>query len=127
MIPKSCSVEKYMLAFSNSQPLKIYRFTKSMIKRDLKHVWHPCSQMKDYETFKPLEVIAASGCNIILKNGSKIIDAISSWWCKSLGHHHPRLKRALCEQLQKFEHVTLANTTHETIVQLSEKLSRLTS
>lgn len=96
-----------------------------MIERDLKHIWHPCSQMKDYETFKPLEVVGANGSYIELKDGKKIIDAISSWWCKSLGHQHPRLKRAILEQIEKFEHVILANTTNETIVSLSEKLSQL--
>lgn len=23
-------------------------------KRDLAHIWHPCSQMKDYETLRPI-------------------------------------------------------------------------
>ncbi|MBX3708297.1 MAG: adenosylmethionine--8-amino-7-oxononanoate transaminase [Gammaproteobacteria bacterium] len=98
----------------------------SLIDRDLKHIWHPCSQMKDYEIFRPLEVIAAKGSYIELQHGKKIIDAISSWWCKSLGHNHPRLKHALVQQMEKFEHVILANTTNETIVRLSERLCRLT-
>lgn len=98
-----------------------------IINKDLKYVWHPCSQMKDYETFRPLVVSEARGCHLELANGQKIIDAISSWWCKSLGHQHPRLKNALLRQLEKFEHVILANTTHETIVNLSEKLCGLTT
>ncbi len=90
-------------------------------------LWNPCSQMKDYETFKPLHVIGASGSYIHLKNGQKIIDAISSWWCKSLGHNDPRLKKALLEQVDRFEHVILANTVNDTILSLSEKLTQLTS
>ena len=89
------------------------------------HIWHPCSQMKDYETFQPLEVVSARGSYIELKNGQKMIDAISSWWCKSLGHNHPRLKAALIEQAGQFEHVILANTTNATIGELSEKLAHL--
>lgn len=99
----------------------------SIDERDLKHIWHPCSQMKDYESFKSLVITKAMGSYIELNNGKKIIDAISSWWCKSLGHNHPRLKNALLKQLNNFEHVIFANTTHETIIQLSEKLSSLTS
>lgn len=98
-----------------------------LIERDLKHIWHPCSQMKDHETFKLLEVVGANGCEIELKDGKKIIDAISSWWCKSLGHGHPRLKKAIIQQIEQFEHVILACTTNQTIVTLSEKLSQLTS
>lgn len=98
----------------------------SLVERDLKHLWHPCSQMKDYESFKPLIVTKAYGSYIELANGNKIIDAISSWWCKSLGHNHPRLQSALLKQMNQFEHVILANTTNETITLLSEKLSNLT-
>ncbi len=92
---------------------------------DAKHIWHPCSQMKDYELFKPLVIKRAYGSYIELSNGKKIIDAISSWWCKSLGHNHPALKKALINQLQQFEHVIFANSTHENIVRLSEKLAKL--
>jgi adenosylmethionine-8-amino-7-oxononanoate aminotransferase len=98
----------------------------NIIHRDLKHIWHPCSQMKDYETFRPLVVTGARGSYIHLQNGSKLIDAISSWWCKNLGHGHPRLKAALIKQANKFEHVIFANTTNEVIVKLSEKLAKMT-
>ena len=68
-------------------------------KLDLHLNWHPCSQMKDYELFKPLIIKKAYDCYLELSNGTKIIDAISSWWCKSLGHQHPQLlgvpKRAI--------------------------------
>lgn len=88
-------------------------------------MWHPCSQMKDYEDFPPLVVSSAKGSYIYLADGRKIIDAISSWWCKSLGHNHPELKAALQQQLDKFEHVLLANTTNNVIAELSAKLANL--
>ena len=88
-------------------------------------IWHPCSQMKDYESVAPIAIWRAEGSYLILKDGSKVIDAIASWWCKSLGHQHPRLKKALLQQTEKFEHVILANTTHEIIEQLSEALTQL--
>lgn len=97
--------------------------TKNLIAQDLKHIWHPCSQMKDYETFKPIIVESAKGSYINLNDGTKIIDAISSWWCKPLGHNHPRIKKALIQQADKFEHVILANTTNSTLVNFSEKLA----
>ena len=94
-------------------------------KIDQRHIWHPCSQMKDYEQFKPLIIKNAYGSYLELTNGKKIIDAISSWWCKSLGHNHPKLKKALKQQLEKFEHVIFANTTNEIIVELSQRLAAL--
>ena len=76
-----------------------------LLTKDLKHIWHPCAQMKDYETFKPVITKKAQGCYIELHDGKQIIDAIASWWCKSLGHNHPRLKNALIQQTEKFEHI----------------------
>ena len=79
--------------------------------------------MKDYENFPPLEVKKAYGSYLELNDGQVLIDAISSWWCKSLGHAHPELQSALKEQMECFEHVILANTTNAGIVELSEKLT----
>lgn len=98
----------------------------SLANRSLQHIWHPCSQMKDYETFPPLEIAGTQGSYLLLNNGKKIIDAIASWWCKSLGHQHPRIRQALIAQAQAFEHLILANTTNAVIVELSEKLASLT-
>lgn len=98
----------------------------TLIDRDLSHNWHPCTQMKDYLLYDPITIKKTKGSYLYLENGRKIIDAISSWWCKSLGHSHPRLKNAILKQIEKFEHVIQARTTNETIVQLSEKLCSLT-
>lgn len=95
---------------------------ENLATRDHRVLWHPCSQMKDYEQFKPLDITGANGPYLHSRDGRTIIDAISSWWCKTLGHQHPRLKKALLQQLDQFEHVILANTSSELIVTLSEKL-----
>ena len=99
---------------------------ENLIDRDLRHIWHPCTQMKDFEEFKPLVIQSAAGSYIKLADGRQLIDGISSWWSKSLGHNHPYLKQALLAQCERFEHVITANTTHENITALAEKLSQLT-
>lgn len=97
----------------------------SLLEFDLKHILHPCSQMKDYEWLKPLMIEKAEGSYLYLNDGSRIIDAISSWWCKSFGHQHPRLKAALQTQLDRFEHVIFANTTNDVILDLTKQLINL--
>lgn len=94
----------------------------SLITQDLHHVWHPCSYLKDFEKAPPLVVTHAKGSYLYTPQGP-IIDAISSWWCKSLGHGHPAVIAAIQAQLQKFEHVIGANTTHDQIVALAETLA----
>lgn len=88
-------------------------------------LWHPCTRVKAHEIFPPLSVKSALGSYIELSDGRKIIDAISSWWCKSLGHNHPRLQNALLKQMQKFEHVMLGSTTNKLIELLSYKLAKI--
>lgn len=99
--------------------------TEELIQLDLRHVWHPCAQMKDYETLKPVAVEKAEGPYIFTKDGTRLIDGISSWWCKSLGHAHPEIKEAVIRQLDKFEHVLMANTCNETLATLSAELAAL--
>ncbi|MHC5067569.1 MAG: adenosylmethionine--8-amino-7-oxononanoate transaminase [Planctomycetota bacterium] len=96
-----------------------------LVRRDLDVLWHPCAQMRDYDDFAPLAVVGARACELSLADGSTLIDAISSWWCKALGHGHPHLRAALIEQAERFEHVILANTTNEPIVRLSERILAL--
>jgi len=101
---------------------KVPPMADSLVARDLDVLWHPCSQMRDYVAFPPLEVVAAHGSRLVLADGREVIDAIASWWCKSLGHGHPRLRAALSAQAAAFEHVILANTTNQPVVRLCERL-----
>ena len=82
-------------------------------------------QMKDFESFPPLVVERAAGC-ILYTDKGPILDGISSWWCKSLGHGHPAVTAAIEDQLHRFEHVIAANTTHPLLVELAEKLAEIT-
>jgi len=90
--------------------------------RDLAVFWHPASQMRDYRDLPPLEVVGAEGCRLRLADGRTVLDAISSWWCKTLGHGHPKVRAALQAQLGQFEHVIAAGTTNEPLVRLCERL-----
>ncbi|MFT5129185.1 MAG: adenosylmethionine-8-amino-7-oxononanoate aminotransferase [Rhodothermales bacterium] len=81
--------------------------------------------MKDYESFVPLEIVGAEGPWLQLADGSQVIDAISSWWCKSLGHGHPRLRAAAVAQIERFEHVIIANTSNAPIRDLAAKLAAI--
>lgn len=98
---------------------------EQLIARDRQHIWHPATQMKDLESYPPLVIESAKGPWLYTDQG-KIIDAISSWWCKSLGHGHPAVTQAIREQLACFEHVITANTTNVPIVELAELLTKIT-
>jgi len=93
--------------------------------RDLAHLWHPCTQMKDHEQLPPIAVRRAEGCWLEDFDGHRYLDAISSWWVNLFGHCHPRISAAVGAQLQQLEHVLLAGMTHEPAIELAEQLTRI--
>ena len=96
-----------------------------LLARSLSAVWHPCSQMKHYESFPLLPIARGKGVWLYDYDGGRYLDAVSSWWVNLFGHSDPRINAALREQLDTLEHVMLAGFTHEPVVQLSERLRAL--
>jgi adenosylmethionine---8-amino-7-oxononanoate aminotransferase len=95
-------------------------------ERDLAHVWHPCTQMRDHEAQLPLIPIrGGSGPWLTDFAGQRYLDAISSWWVNLFGHGNTRINAALRAQLDSLEHVILAGFTHEPVIRLSEALTAL--
>ncbi len=96
------------------------------VARDLAHIWHPCTQMKDHERAMPMIPIRR-GEGVWLEDfeGRRYLDAVSSWWVNLFGHANPRINAAVREQLDRLEHVILAGFTHEAIIDLSEALAAL--
>jgi adenosylmethionine-8-amino-7-oxononanoate aminotransferase len=98
---------------------------KSWMERDLAHVWHPCTQMKDHETVPMIPLRAGSGVWLEDFAGRRYLDGISSWWVNLFGHANPRINAAIRDQLGKLEHAIFAGFTHEPAVTLAEELLRL--
>ncbi len=99
---------------------------QDLLNRSLQAVWHPCTQMKQHEQLPLIPISSGDGMWLIDVEGKRYLDAVSSWWVNLFGHNHPRIKAAIKQQLDCLEHVMLAGFTHEPVVALSEKLSKLT-
>lgn len=95
-------------------------------ERDLAHVWHPCTQMKDHEVLAPIPIRRGDGVWLEDFNGKRYLDAVSSWWVNLFGHANPAISGAVSEQASKLEQVILAGFTHEPVIRLSEKLAEIT-
>ena len=98
-----------------------------LVDRSLAAVWHPCTQMKQHESFPLVAITKGKGAWLYDENGKALLDSISSWWTNLFGHSNPRINQAITAQLEKIEHVMLAGFTHAPVVELSEKLSALTN
>jgi adenosylmethionine---8-amino-7-oxononanoate aminotransferase len=93
--------------------------------RSLAAVWHPCTQMKHHERFPLLPISRGKGVWLYDFDGKPFLDAVSSWWVNLFGHANPRINAALKAQLDQLEHVMLAGFTHEPVIELSERLAKL--
>jgi len=89
---------------------------------DRAHIWHPFTQMKVHEADPPVPVVSGEGCDLILADGRRIFDGISSWWTNIHGHGHPRIAGAIARQSAKLDHVIFAGFTHEPAIELVARL-----
>src|SRR5664279_5499249 len=99
--------------------------SNSIAARDLRVVWHPCTQMKDHETLPMIAIRRGSGAWLEDFDGKRYLDAVSSWWVNLFGHANPRINGALVAQLYELDHVMLAGFTHKPVIELSERLAAL--
>lgn len=97
------------------------------IEKDLKYVWHPDTQQKQYEgkDFKPTLIERGEGVYVYDTEGNRYLDAVASWWVNTLGHSNPRLNKVLSEQAGKIEHILLADFTHKPAIELAQRLVEL--
>ena len=98
----------------------------ALARRDLKHLWHPCTQMHDHESIPMVPIVRGEGAWLIDADGRRYLDGISSWWVNIFGHANPRIGAALADQAGKLEHAIFAGFTHEPAIELAEELVRVT-
>ncbi len=99
---------------------------KDWLGTDLKHIWHPYTQMKEALRLPPVLIARAKGIKLYDAKGKFYYDTISSWWCNVHGHNHPRIKAAIKKQVDVLEHVLFAGFTHKPAIELSSELIALT-
>lgn len=91
-----------------------------LIEKDKKYLWHPYTRIKD--DLPPVPVVKGEGAFLYDEDGTKYLDATSSWWVNVHGHSHPLIARRIAEQAMRLEHVMFAGFTHEPAVELAEHL-----
>ncbi len=97
-----------------------------LLELDRKYVWHPFTQMRDYEDRYHVPIIRAEGMKLYDAYGNYYYDTISSWWCKVLGHNVKDIQNAMIEQMRNYEHIMFAGFTHEPAIKLAQKLIEIT-
>ncbi len=94
--------------------------TSSLAEQDRACIWHPFTQMKTAPL--PIPIVRAKGPYLYAEDGTRYLDAISSWWVNLHGHAHPYIARKIAQQAGVLEHVIFADFTHEGAIKLASRL-----
>ncbi|WP_461864153.1 aspartate aminotransferase family protein [Thermococcus sp.] len=107
---------------------EIKKYTNKKIERSLRiaeldETYLPrASGLKYY----PLAVAKAKGSRVWDADGNEYIDFLTSAAVYNIGHGHPKVLRAINDQLTKFLNYTVAYFYEEPAVKLAEKLTKIT-
>lgn len=99
--------------------------TAQLLALDAAHVWHPFTQMQGWLDDRPLIIERGEGNWLIDTEGHRWLDAISSLWVTTHGHHKAELDAAVRAQLDKVAHCTLLGQASVPSIELAAKLVSL--
>ncbi len=99
---------------------------ENLEKWDKEYFWHPFTQMKVYREEENIIVERGEGVYIYDINGNKYLDGVASLWCNVHGHNHPKLNKALIEQVNKIAHFTTLGASNIPAIVFAKKLVDIT-
>ena len=99
--------------------------TAQLIESDKSLIWHPFTQMKDWEKDDILVIEKGDGCYLFDTEGNRYLDGVSSLWCNVHGHRVKAIDDAVKKQLNQIAHSTFLGLSNVPAIKLSEKLIQI--
>jgi adenosylmethionine-8-amino-7-oxononanoate aminotransferase len=94
----------------------------NLADKDKRYVWHPFTQMRDWNAAAPLIIERANGNHLIDVDGRRYLDGVSSLWVTLHGHRRRELDDAVRAQLDRVAHSTLLGLSNVPSIELAERL-----
>ncbi len=98
------------------------RHLEEQDKRDL---WHPFTQMKDWQEEKPVIISEARDCFLKDTSGNWYLDGVSSLWVNIHGHRKKEIEDAIRGQMERVAHSTMLGLSNVPAIKLAERLVKL--
>jgi len=89
---------------------------------DRRYVWHPFTQMKEWEAEPPIVITQGEGVWLIDSDGNRYLDGVGAIWTNVHGHCHPHINAAIKVQVDRLEHSTLLGLASEQPALLAKRL-----
>ncbi|MGW8285454.1 MAG: adenosylmethionine--8-amino-7-oxononanoate transaminase [Candidatus Deferrimicrobiaceae bacterium] len=96
--------------------------TERLRQRDKAALWHPFTQMADWEKDAPLIIERGEGNYLFDTEGRRYFDGVSSLWVNLFGHRRKEIDEAVRAQLDRMAHSTFLGLSHPPAIELAEKL-----
>jgi len=104
---------------------KVDQSVKQLQKDARAYIWHPFTQMQEWEQATPLLINRGKGTLVYDIDGNAFLDGTSSIWVNLHGHRHPTIDQAIRYQLTQIAHTTLLGLSHPPAIQLAKALVKL--
>ncbi|MCE0483918.1 MAG: adenosylmethionine--8-amino-7-oxononanoate transaminase [Methylacidiphilales bacterium] len=95
---------------------------------DREYVWHPFTQMRDWNSPGHAPIVIVEGHGTILKaeDGREYLDGNSSIWTNLHGHRRAEIDQAIRDQLDRIAHSSFLGLTNDVAARLARELVEVT-
>ena len=114
-----------MKRFKQKEKNKMPPFSSRLSIWDRQYVWHPFTQMQEWEQEDPLIIEKGDGVYVYDVQGNKYLDGSSSIWVNLHGHRHRALDTASQHQLGQIAHSTLLGAASPPSIILARELVKI--
>jgi adenosylmethionine-8-amino-7-oxononanoate aminotransferase len=98
--------------------------TMDSAELDRRYVWHPFTQMREWNAGEPLVIVEAEGAVLRDAQGREYLDGNSSIWTNLHGHRRAEIDAAIREQLGCVAHTSFLGLTNDVAPRFAFELLR---
>ena len=96
--------------------------TRTLQDYDRRYVWHPFTQMREWEAEEPVVITRGEGCWLIDSDGNRYLDGVAAIWTNVHGHCKREINEAVKAQVDRLEHSTLLGLGNDRAALLAKRL-----